>query len=136
MEDIDFNEKHIKIINGKGGKHRTIPLNPYLATQLNSYIELHRPITQSTYFFALKRTGSVSTQYVNRALLNAAKTAGIQKHITSHALRHSFATFLVKQNTNIVIIQKLLGHASLKTTSVYLHVQQAELKEAVGRIDF
>lgn len=136
LEDIDFQEHSLKVINGKGGKHRTIPLHLTLSDELVSYLQYHRPTTNSPYFFALKRSGTVSTQYLNQILRNASQKAGIRKHITSHTLRHSFASYLAKQNTNIVIIQKLLGHASLKTTSIYLHVQQDELKEAVGQIKY
>lgn len=136
LNDVNFEEEYIQVIHGKGGKNRTIPLNAQLKVQLLDYLENHRPETASLFFFALKRTGTVSAQYVNRTLKVACQKAGIEKHVTSHILRHSFASYLVKKDTHVAVIQRLLGHASLKTTSVYLHVNQDDLQDAVNQIDF
>lgn len=132
----NLNERIIFIRKGKGGQHRELPMSPQLVEQLTSYLTTVRPDTDSLLFFSLKRTGAVSIQYVNKILQAASQKAGINKHVTSHILRHSFASFLVKQETHIAVIQKLLGHASLKTTSVYLHVPHKEMREAVERFDF
>jgi site-specific recombinase XerD len=136
MNDVNFEENYIQVINGKGGKNRTIPLNKQLKKQLEEYLEYYRPQTDSLFFFALKKTGTVSTQYVNRMLKDACEKVGIEKHVTSHILRHSFASYLVKLDTHVAVIQRLLGHASVKTTSVYLHVNQDDLQAAVNQIDF
>lgn len=136
MDDIDLKEGYIQVINGKGGKNRTVPMNQHLKEALTNYLKYHRPQTDSLYFFALKRTGTVSGQYVNRILKEASKKAGIEKHVTSHILRHSFASYLVKKDTHVAVIQRLLGHSSVKTTSVYLHVNQDDLQEAVNQINF
>ncbi|MGG3803703.1 tyrosine-type recombinase/integrase [Metabacillus fastidiosus] len=136
LSDVDLEEGFLNVINGKGGKNRTVPLNQQLQKELKEYLEKHRPYTKSLYFFALKKTGTVSEQYVNRKLKEATKRAGIDKHVTSHILRHSFASYLVKKNINIAVIQRLLGHQNIKTTSVYLHVQQDDLVDAVNHIDF
>lgn len=136
MNDVNFEEDFIQVINGKGGKNRTIPLNKHLKLHLEKYLKFHRPDTDSLFFFALKKTGTVSVQYVNRMLKDACKKAGIEKHVTSHILRHSFASYLVKKDTHVAVIQRLLGHASVKTTSVYLHVNQDDLQAAVNQIDF
>ena len=136
LNDINFEEDYIQVINGKGGKNRKIPLNQQLKVKLEEYLKSHRPKTDSLFFFALKRTGTVSVQYVNRMLKDACEKAGIEKHVTSHILRHSFASYLVKKDTHVAVIQKLLGHASVKTTSVYLHVNQDDLQAAVNQIDF
>ncbi|NYF23570.1 tyrosine-type recombinase/integrase [Sporosarcina sp. JAI121] len=134
--DVNLDESYIQVINGKGGKNRRVPLSSHLAEQLTIYLQKHRPETNSLYFFATKRSGTVSTQYVNRILLEAYQKANIDKHVTSHILRHSFASYLVSKDTHVAVIQKLLGHASLKTTSIYLHVHQDDMKEAIERIDF
>jgi site-specific recombinase XerD len=136
MNDVNFEESYIQVINGKGGKNRTLPFNKHLKSELSNYLNDHRPQTDSLYFFALKKTGTVSGQYVNRLLKEAYEKAGIQKHVTSHILRHSFASYLVKCDTHVAVIQRLLGHASVKTTSVYLHVHQDDLQAAVDQIDF
>lgn len=136
MEDVNFEDEVIQVINGKGGKNRVVPMNKYLKEHLQTYLEKNRPKTDSLYFFALKKTGSVSNQYLNRELKIAAQKAGIKKHVTSHILRHSFASYLVKQDIHIAVIQRLLGHASVKTTSVYMHVQQDDLKDAINQLNY
>lgn len=132
---INFQEGYIMVVNGKGGKSRRIPLNKELAVTLRHYQATVRQ-AESPYFFALKSTGQVSAQYVNRLLREATKRAGITKHVTSHILRHSFASYLIKKGVHVAVIQKLLGHASLRTTSTYLHVDDTELVEAVGQITY
>ena len=136
LQDVDFEANCVRVINGKGGKNRVVPLNPQLKEQLQVYLTEYRPQTDSLFFFALKKTGTVSAQYINRTLKLACKKASIEKHVTSHILRHSFASYLVQKDTHVAVIQKLLGHASLKTTSIYLHVQQEDMQHAVNQIDF
>lgn len=136
LQDVDFEGNNIQVINGKGGKNRTVPMNQQLKQQLQTYLAEHRPQTDSLFFFTLKKSGTVSAQYVNRTLKGACEKAGIEKHVTSHILRHSFASYLVKKDTHVAVIQRLLGHASVKTTSVYLHVHQEDLQVAVNQIDF
>lgn len=134
MSHVDFESLAITIINGKGGKSRRIPLNEELKKELLYYIQNVRDAENSTHFFALKRTGKVSPQYVNKILREAAKRIGIHKHVTSHILRHSFASYLIKKGTHVAVIQKLLGHANLRTTSTYLHVDDTELVVALERL--
>jgi len=135
LKNVDLDEGCLHVIDGKGGKNRTIPLNEHLIGELNEYLEKHRPETDSLFFFALKKTGTVSDQYVNRLLKEAYMKAGIEKHVTSHILRHSFASYLIK-TTNVAVIQRLLGHSNIRTTSGYLHIQQDDLKQAVNSLDY
>ncbi len=134
MWHINFEELAITVVNGKGGKSRRIPLNEELSKELLHYIENVRDARESDYFFALKRTGKVSPQYVNRILREATERAGVLKHVTSHILRHSFASYLIKKGTHVAVIQKLLGHANLRTTSTYLHVDDTDLVVALERL--
>jgi site-specific recombinase XerD len=136
LKDVNLEEGFVDVIDGKGGKNRRVPMNQQLIEHMKEYLKKHRPKTESLYFFALKKTGTISQQYINRLLKDACREAGIEKHVTSHILRHSFASYLVKKDTHVAVIQRLLGHADVRTTSVYLHVQQDDLKEAVNRIDF
>jgi len=136
LKDVDFESNCVRVINGKGGKNRVVPMNPQLKQQLHLYLAEHRPETDSLFFFALSKTGTVSAQYINKTLKLACKKKGIEKHVTSHILRHSFASYLVQKDTHVAVIQRLLGHASLKTTSIYLHVRQEDLQDAVNQIDF
>src|SRR5690606_20748189 len=66
LSDVNFEENYIQVINGKGGKNRRIPMSSHLAEQLTIYLKEHRPKTDSLFFFATKKTGTVSAQYVNR----------------------------------------------------------------------
>jgi site-specific recombinase XerD len=136
MKDVNLEEGYVQVVNGKGGKDRRVPMNQHLIKKMRKYLSQHRPDSDSLYFFALKKTGTVSNQYVNRTLKDAYEKANIQKHVTSHILRHSFASYLVKNDTHVAVIQRILGHADVRTTSVYLHVQQDDLRKAIDQIDF
>lgn len=134
LSHINFKEKTLQVVNGKGGKSRTIPLNEELSQELQHYKQFVRNAEGSSRFFALKKTGQVSAQYVNRILQEAASCAGVTKHVTSHILRHSFASYLIKKGVHVAVIQKLLGHANLRTTSTYLHVDDTELVSALEKL--
>lgn len=136
IKDVDLEKSVVQVINGKGGKNRTVPISDELKELLQHYLDRLRPKTESLNFFATAKTGSISQQYVNVQLKKAAKKAGIEKHITSHILRHSFASRLVQNNVHVAIIQRLLGHSDVRTTSVYMHVDQTEMLDAVNHINF
>jgi len=136
MKDVDFENKVIHVIEGKGGKDRDIPMSQSLKEALLHYVKEVRPQVTSLYFFATKKTGSISQQYINKELKQTAKDLGIEKTVTSHVLRHSFASQLVKTDTHVSIIQRLLGHADVRTTSIYMHAEQEDLHDAVNAIKF
>jgi site-specific recombinase XerD len=136
LKQVNLEEGYVQVIDGKGGKNRRVPMNQQLVEHMKEYLDQHRPDTDSLFFFAIKKSGSISVQYINRLLKKAAKKSGIQKHVTSHILRHSFASLLVKKDTHVAVIQRLLGHADVRTTSIYMHVNQDELQEAVNQISF
>ncbi|GGJ81348.1 tyrosine recombinase XerD [Anoxybacillus voinovskiensis] len=131
LEDVNLEEGIIFVQNGKGNKQRKVPISPKLLPLLKHYKEHIRPATDSPFFFALSKTGKLSDVYVNRVLHETTRKLGWKKKVTCHVLRHSFASNLVKNNVHIVHIQKLLGHADLKTTSVYVHANQEQLVEAI-----
>lgn len=135
LEDVDLVERVVHVINGKGGKDRDVPISEALATELEFYLENIRPDVFSLYFFATQRTGRISQQYINRVLKETAKELGINKTVTSHVLRHTFASQLVKTDTHVSIIQRLLGHADVRTTSIYMHADQSDLQAAVNTIN-
>lgn len=136
LHHLDFKERSVLIENAKGGKTRRIPLNPEICTLLTHYLKETRPVVQTDLVFATKRTEQVSPQYVNACLRKAVKQSGVTKHVTSHVFRHSFASHLIKKGVHIAVIQKLLGHANLKTTSTYLHVDNEELVNAIDRVAY
>lgn len=129
-DEIDINTNTIHVV-GKGGKYRGVPIAQTLKPVLIHYLEEIRD-SDSEYLFATKKTGRLSAQYINRELVIATEKLGWTKQITNHTLRRSFATNLYLKGVSLLAIQKLLGHESLKTTSIYLNVQQSELHEAVN----
>jgi site-specific recombinase XerD len=131
LDDVDLEEETIFVQHGKGNKQRKVPISPKLMPILEKYIKKIRPKTESNYFFALAKTGRVSDVYVNRVLHETTRKLGWKKNVTCHVLRHSFASNLVKNDVHIVYIQKLLGHADLKTTSIYVHANQEQLVQAI-----
>ncbi|QOV10429.1 tyrosine-type recombinase/integrase [Viridibacillus arvi] len=136
MEHVDLENKVVHVINGKGGKNRDIPMNDDLVRIMKNYLANTRPKIQSLYFFCLKKTGCFSPSYFNELLKKATKEAGIKKDVTSHVLRHSFASRLVKTDAHVAVIQRLLGHADVRTTSIYMHTDSRDLQDAVNNINF
>lgn len=131
LEDVDLKERVIHIINGKGGKDRDIPISDKLCSILQNYLKNIRK-ADSDRFFALERTGTVSASYINRLIKEAVDEIGLEKEVSAHVLRHSFGTNLLEKGASVVSIQKLLGHASLRVTSRYLHQDMGKLSEAVN----
>ncbi len=132
--DINFETNIIKVIEGKGRKDRSIPIHEELLPLLIDYINNWRDAYGSDYFFATTRTGGLSNNYVNAVIRKAAGKLGWNRKISCHLLRHSFASNLVKKKVGLVEIQKLLGHSSLSTTSVYTHVDTGQLFDAVNSL--
>lgn len=132
VEDVDMEAAVIRIRNGKGNKDRTIPMNPKLRELFIDYIEYWQ--VHSDYFFATKISGSLSATNVARVFRETSAALGLKKNVTAHILRHSFATNMVHKGVNIVNIQKLLGHSSLKTTSIYVHSSMDDLEAAVNTL--
>jgi site-specific recombinase XerD len=117
---IDSDRMQIRVDNGKGNKARLTLLSPNVLIQLRDYYKMYRPIK---YLFEGYVPGSpISTRTIQKVFFDCVKKSGITKAVTFHSLRHSFATHLLEQGANLRLIQQLLGHHSLKTTSVYLHL--------------
>jgi len=134
LDQVDIERKVIHVVAGKGNKDRLVPISESLLPLMRDYVENWRPTTTSPLFFCTKKTGKLSPVYVNRELAAAVKKLGWKKKVTAHILRHSFASQLVKKDVNLVQIQKLLGHSSLKVTSVYTHTDLGQLSEAVNTL--
>ena len=134
IEDIDIKQQIVKVVSGKGNKDRIVPINEDIVKILKSYIENTRPKVKSSRLFATKKTGVVSPQYVNREIQTAVKKLGWDKPVSAHILRHSYATALIQNDVNIVHVSKLLGHSSIKTTSIYTHSNIDELKKSVSSL--
>ena len=98
---------------------------------LTHYLK-HIRDAHSDRFFALARTGKVSSSYINYCIHDAVEKLGWEKDISAHVLRHSFGSNLLEKGASVVSIQKLLGHSSLRVTSRYLHQDTDKLTEAVN----
>jgi site-specific recombinase XerD len=133
ISDIDFERRSIHIRRSKYNKDRMVPLSEYMAVGLQKYIVLERPLT---WLFNGKTLGSpYSAKAISWIMREAVKAAGIDKDVTVHTLRHSYATHLLEDGLNIVTIKELLGHAQIATTMIYLHVAQCPLLTAHSPLD-
>lgn len=119
IKDIDSTKNIINIIAGKGKKDRQVMLAPELLSLLRKYYQAYRP---KEYLFNGQFDLQYSDRSINEFLKKYAKLAGIRQNLHAHLLRHCFATHSLEQGTDISLIQKLLGHNSIKTTMIYTHV--------------
>lgn len=120
-EDIDRSRMQVRVYHGKGPKTRYVPLAKNIQVLLDEY---QRFYSTRKYLFEGQNPGlPIATTTVGVVFRNALKQSGIKKKATFHTLRHSYATHLLEQGVNLKVIQQLLGHTSLKTTSIYFHVQ-------------
>jgi integrase/recombinase XerD len=133
LTDIDSKRMMIKVEQGKGRKDRYTVLSSTLLAQLREYYKKFRP---AHYLFNSATSGkAISVRMAQHAFLTAKRKAGIVRKASVHTLRHCFATELLNSGTNIFTISKLLGHNSIKTTTIYLHLQQLDLSKIINPID-
>ena len=132
LNQIDFSECIIRV-TGKGKKDRIIPFNDTAGFALLNYIENYRVFLLKSdacnYVFINKNGKKISRQMVFKILKNLASKAGINKEISPHTLRHSFATNLLNNGADLRVIQELLGHENLETTQIYSHLQNKKIEE-------
>ena len=123
LEDIDSARRLVRVCQGKGHKDRYVPLSETLLRQLRTYWKEDRP--GPWLFPGADSQRPLGVRSVQRVCQRAAAKAALSKGVTPHRLRHCFATHLLEAGTDLKTIQVLLGHRSLSTTSVYLHVAAA-----------
>lgn len=129
--DLNFSEKSGWVRKGKGSKDRIFFLSENLANDIKDYLE--KKNDSRAYLFSQEKP--LTTRNIQKILQRAKLRAGINKKATPHSLRHSFATHLLEQGTDIRIIQTMLGHSSLNTTQVYTHVSSEQLKKVKNPFD-
>jgi site-specific recombinase XerD len=130
--DIDSKRMMIFIRGGKGRKDRYTLLSKQLLKNLKAYYKVEKP---KTWLFEGTFGGQYSMHSIQQIMANAVKAAGIKKHATVHTLRHSFATHLLENGTDLRYIQNLLGHHSSKTTEIYTHITTKGLEQLVSPFD-
>lgn len=141
LQDLDFDRKQLKVVQGKGKKDRYVPLSEHLIRGLRKYIEYEKP---QDYLFngqplPNRAGGDFDSRYSQRgvqwAIKQAAKAAGVKKEVCVHTLRHSFATHLLEDGMDIMSLKDLLGHQSIETTMEYLHIAQLESQTIFSPLD-
>jgi site-specific recombinase XerD len=133
VSDIDRERKVLRVQQGKGKKDRYTVLSPGLLEILDRYCWAARP--EDLLFTTRFKDRPITDSTVQRVCIQGQKDAGIDKRISPHTLRHSFATHLLEAGTDLRVIQVLLGHASPKTTAIYTHVSTALIGKTVSPLD-
>ena len=135
LTDIDSKRNQVNIREGKGLKQRYVPLSALLLKTLRKYYRAYQP---GHYLFegAGGKGTHLGVTAVREILLKARyRTPHISKHYTPHTFRHCFATHLLEQGVNLLVIQRLMGHSDLGNTLKYLHVQQLAIEQVVNPLD-
>ncbi len=133
IKDIDGDRRTIFVRRAKGKKDRVLSISPGLLVMLREYYNKYKP---SQYLFEGMQAGEPLTARSMQAVIQKAKTkAGIKQEGSMHMLRHSFATHLLDKGIDVVFIQKLLGHNSIKTTLRYLHVTNKDLVQILSPLE-
>ena len=133
ISDIDSERMIIRVEQGKGRKDRYVMLSPHLLQLLRAWWKAARP--QGWLFPGRDRVQPMTTRQLNRACHAAAQMAEIDKNVSLHTLRHSFATHLLEQNIDVRVIQVLLGHAKLDTTALYTRVATKTISEVMSPLE-
>jgi len=130
--DFNFNKKMLLIRSGKGTKDRTTILSEKLANILQKYTK-NKQIND--FVFESNQGGKLNNRTGQLIFEHALKRSGIKRHGSCHSLRHSFATHLLENGTDIRYIQELLGHIKLETTQIYTHVANSNLQNIKSPLD-
>jgi integrase/recombinase XerD len=133
ISDIDSKRMVIRVEQGKGRKDRYVMLSPHLLDLLRAWWKAARP--QGWLFPGRDPVQPMTTRQLNRACHAAAHVAELDKRVSLHTLRHSFATHLLEQNVDIRVIQVLLGHAKLDSTALYTRVATKTIREVMSPLE-
>ena len=142
VSDIDRERGVIHVRQGKGGRDRQVKLGDRLYEMLRTYwreVRLRErssiPLSKDSFLFGCNRGGPIDLSGARVALEAAARLAGLSKHVTPHTLRHSFATHQLEAGSDLRLVQAQLGHRSLHSTQIYLHVSTRLLLKAPSPLD-
>jgi integrase/recombinase XerD len=132
VEDIDSRRRVVWVRHGKGGKDRSVPLPQQTLAELRAYWRQNRP---ATYLFGAGSDTQRPDNAVRGCLKAALRQTPIRKKVSCHTLRHSYATHLLEAGVHLRAIQALLGHRSLKTTFLYLHLTQSTMADVQAQVN-
>jgi len=132
LSDLFFDEAFIKV-TGKGNKQRFVPVSPHTQRYINLYVKEVRPDVNAQkghedYVFLNRRGKRLSRAMIFTIIKNLGQRSGIDKNISPHTFRHSFATHLLENGADLRAIQQMLGHESITTTEIYMHVDRSHLQ--------
>lgn len=133
VSNLDFNELTGNLKKAKGRKDRIFNIPNFILNDLIEQVEKQKKDNNEFLFSGPK--GKISERNIQKIVQKTAKNAGISKEVHPHTLRHSFATHLLENGTDIRYIQSLLGHSDLSTTQIYTHVSTQELKKIKSPLD-
>ena len=133
-KDIDSQRMQVRVVQGKGKKDRYSILSQKTLEILREYFKAERP-TKYLFEPVGHKGQPLSEKSMEHIVKNSAKKAGIKKDISFHTLRHCFATHLLEAGVNLRQIQQFMGHTSLKTTAIYLHVAHIKINEFTSPLD-
>lgn len=129
VDDVNFADKSGWVRRGKGAKDRLFVLSDNLGKEIQEYL------TGKEHKFLFSKDEPLTTRNIQKIIKGTKVRAGISKKVTPHTMRHSFATHLLEQGTDIRLIQTMLGHSSLSTTQVYTHVSGEQIKKVANPFD-
>lgn len=127
--DLEYENNTAWVRGGKGKKDRVIIISPNLINDLKKLKK------DSEYVISGRENTNLSVKNIQKIIRNTAKRANINKKVTPHTLRHSFATHLLEEGTDIRMIQELLGHSNLQTTQIYTHISSEQKKKIKNPLD-
>lgn len=132
LRNIDLERMQIKIVSGKGRKDRYVSVAHSLLPLLRNYLNTYRP---NDFLIEGLNGGMYSASSIRKFLIRSVQQAGIQKKVTAHTFRHSYATHLLENGVGLRHIQELLGHAKPETTMIYTHVTRKSLLDVQSPLD-
>lgn len=133
VDDIDSSRGVVRVRGGKGRKDRYVPLSPALVKGLRAYWRAYRPA--GPLFPGANANEPMKPRTLGKVCARARSKARLRKGVSMHTLRHSFATHHLEAGTDLRTLQIILGHNSLRTTSIYLHVSAAKIRSAPSPLD-
>ncbi len=132
LSDLFFGEGYIRVI-GKGDKQRLVPISPLARERIHLYLEQRSGESNQETLFLNNRGKGLTRVMIFTLLKNASGAAGVQKKVSPHVLRHSFATHLLEGGASIRQVQEMLGHENIVTTEIYTHLDTERLHETLEK---
>lgn len=138
IKTVNLSHKQIRII-GKGNKERIVLIDTETSESMLYYLRNIRPKfnkkKQNVYFFINRLGNKINRQYVFQLIKEKCSEVGINKNVSPHSLRHSFATHMLNEDVDLRSVQELLGHSDISTTQIYTHVESKHLKDAYDKLE-